>query len=320
MKFTEKIRWVLAGVLFAVVLASCSSLRPFAKEDFVVPPQMLETVYNLVRAKLVKLQFAEKVDVEIDTVGCYRSYSMHYDSWFMQMLDIGHHLERNDIRYKLTVRGKPYFHDWGYITLEEPGKLFYTRYDEGFAFGDMKQILCKETVPDTALERIRLSAFVLAAWQDGYLPMTEKEAITIARRTFQLDRSIPCVRAWPHKGRYELTNYSSICNTSDAGFWVITFKVEPTDTTVYYNLKMDTELGEEEIRRIIKKGRKRYETCECPEITLSCRVDAETRNICFVNIHYRISSDESGDIPERLYPFARRIWSIRDSLATEYWR
>jgi hypothetical protein len=302
-----------------MMLASCSASRELTKEERTVPPEMLETAYNLVRAKLVKLQLVEKVVVEIDTVGCSRNYSMKYDSWFLEMLDIGHRLERNDIRYKLSVRGKPYIHSRERITLDNPGNLFYTRYDDGFAFGDMKQILCKETVPDTALERIRLSAFVLDACQEDYLPMTSDEAITIARRTFQLDSSIPCVHAWAHKGRYEGTNYFSICNISDAGFWGITFKLEPTDTTVYYNLKMDTELGEEEIRRIIKEEKRRDGVYEYPAIILVCRVDAETGNICSVNIAYRLST-QGGDIPERLYPFERRINSIRDSLATEYWR
>lgn len=320
MKSAAKILLVIASMLLGIAITSCISQQPLTKEERKVPPQILETAYNLVRAKLVKLHLVEKIIVEIDTAMCYKSYSMRYDSWFMEMLNIGHRLENNNIHYKLSVFGKPYIHYWERIAIQDPRNIFLTRFDDGFAFGDMRQFLCRETVPDTALEQIRIWSDFTGACYEDYLPMTADEAITTVRRTFQLDSSIPCVRAWPYKGRYDIERFDIICKTGEAGFWNVVFKVEPSDTTVYYNLKAYTDTGEEEIQRILNRRNKRDGTCECPEIVLWVRVDAETGNICLVSIDYHILSDVGGDIPERLYPFERRVMSIRDSLATVYWR
>ncbi len=86
MKFAEKIRWVPACLLLAVAVTSCTSERLLTKEEGTVPPQMLETAYNLVRAKLVKLNIENDVVIEIDTLSCSKRYSRYDDSWIREVM------------------------------------------------------------------------------------------------------------------------------------------------------------------------------------------------------------------------------------------
>lgn len=194
-----------------------------------MPPAMLETAYNLVRAKLVRLGLAQRVDVEIDSSRCSRSSSTQYDSWLMEMLNLGQPVERNHIWYKLTVHGKPYIHAFEYIGLEGYGKLLYTHYEHDSRNG----VICVETTPDTALGSIRLRESLLDACQEDYLPMKVEEAIAIVRRTFLLDSTHPCIRAMPSKEKHQW----SLSNDCEEGFWGIALELEPSDTTFYHKYK-----------------------------------------------------------------------------------
>lgn len=98
-----------AFVIITCMLYSCSASRELTKEEMVVPPQMLETAYNLVRAKLVKLKIENAVVIEIDTLSCSKRYSRYYDSWIEEVLNTGRTVEEYFIAYKVSARNKPYF-------------------------------------------------------------------------------------------------------------------------------------------------------------------------------------------------------------------
>lgn len=319
MKSAEKILLVIASMLLGIAISSCISQQPLTKEERKVPPQILETAYNLVRAKLVKLNLVEKIIVEIDTARCSRNYSIQYDSWFMEMLNIGHRLESSNIHYKLSVFGKPYIHDWSRrITLQEPGSIFLTRYDDGFAFGDMRQFLCRETVPDTALESVGiLDTNVL---NESYIPMRFEEAEVLVRNTFGLSEDIPCVDAYPFKEGYPICCYDSARNVCE-GIWYLGFLLEPSDTTLYYSLKSAGE-NEQEIIRILQERKIQKNLQEdicygaCPATLLYCRINAERKEICRVGVSIRFNSCSTGDEIDHpnLSPLFKRIRAVQDSL------
>lgn len=321
MKSADKKLMVLACFLFVIAITSCTSQRPITREEYekyTVPPQMLETAYNLVRAKLAKLNFVEQIRIEIDTAKCAKYYSIQYDSWFMELLNIGLRQERNVIHYKLSVPRKPYIRSWQRITLQEPGKIFLTRYDDGFAFGDMRQFLCRETVPDTALESVGiLDTNVL---NESYIPMRFEEAEAIVRNTFGLSEDIPCVDAYPFKEGYPICCYDSTPRVCE-GIWYLGFLLEPSDTTLYYDLKNAGE-NEQEIIRILQERKTQKNLQEdicygaCPATLPYCRINAKRKEICRVGVSIRYNSCSTGDEIDHpnLSPLFKRIRAVQDSL------
>lgn len=302
-------------VSFVLCISSCSSQRALTKEERRVPPAMLETAYNLVRAKLVRLGLAQKVDVEIDSSQCEREYYQRYDTWLAEMLGMGQQVAVNVVRYLLTVRGKPYFITYQSLRLEDNQSLPYTRR----LYGNQNQLVCLETVPDTALTSIHFWKFFVISCEDNYLPMRVEEAIAIVRRTFELDSTFPCIHAFPFRER---ADYHIGIDTKDSslGFWRVEFALEPSDTTAYYEYKTMGSIREEEIALNSKTRRKREFIYNCPEAIFQCDIDIQKRRICIAACYLRNPSDVFNPLPERLKPLEERLNAIRDSLAREYLR
>ncbi|MBL7991134.1 MAG: hypothetical protein JNN25_06820 [Candidatus Kapabacteria bacterium] len=305
---------VLCAIL-SLHSSSCSSQRALTKEERRVPPAMLETAYNLVRAKLVRLGLAQRVDVEIDSSQCERRYYQRYDTWLAEVLGIGQQVAVNVIRYFLTVRGKPYFTTYKSLHLEDNQKLSYTRQ----LYGNQNQLVCLETVPDTALASIHFGKFFLRSCEEDYLPIRVEEAIVIVRRTFGLDSTFSCIHAFPFKESMNCYTGNN-ATESTSGFWRIEIELEPSDITAYYQYKAMNTMQEEEIVENIKTQKKQEFICKCPEALFRCDINVQTGRICNAACYLRNPSDVFSPLPERLKPLEERLNAIRDSLAKEYLR
>lgn len=312
MKFAEKIRCVLACLLLAIVVTSCTSERLLTKEERSVPTQMLETAYNLVRAKLVKLNIENDVVIEIDTLSCSKRYSRFYDSWIGEVLNVGRTVEEYFIAYKVSARNKPYFVQWNTIVLRDSGQLYRTEY----SYNSERQTNTITTVPDTTLESIGFNRFFLRSLPTTYLVMPVEEAIHIARQVFGLDSSIPCTRAIP----FQESSQCSLDNRESCQSWELHFLLVPSDTTAYYSLN-DTRNSEDEGRTSLQKRKKQGEYFNrYPQEIFICWVDAETGQICKAGAFEKISYDQLHPVTSRLQPMVARLDAIRDSLAREYLR
>lgn len=320
MKLAEKIRWVLALAIFAVMLASCSSSRELTKEEMAVPPKVMETAYNLIRAKLGKYNIQNDVLIEIDSLASQRAVDWEADPFSGKLFPIkSEGATEFYIRYKTSVRNKPYFYARSSIMLQDSGKLYIAKY----TIDSLAQIHDYRIVSDTALESVGIVC--PECLDTAYLPMRIEEAIAIARTTFGLPESVPCVRAYPAKknSAYYFVGDCDFSQQSANMLWNMEFLLEPTDTTLYYHWK-SMEMDEKEIIRELQTRRKENsDLCngDCPATLFVCRIDAETKEVCRARISIRYDSCYV-EIPNEiehphLAPLLKRIRSVRESLAKE---
>lgn len=198
------------------------------------------------------------------------------------------------------------------------GQLYRTEYN----YNSERQTNTITAVPDTTLESIRFNRFFLWSLRPAYLMMPVEEAIHIARRTFGLDSSIPCARAFPF-------NDSVPCQLEDRKArqaWELHFLLVPTDTTAYYSLKEyyslnDSRNRDDGIRAELQKSKKQGEYFNrYPQEVFICWVDAETDKICEAGAFKQTSYDVLNPVTSHLQPMVNRLDAIRDSLAREYLR
>jgi hypothetical protein len=298
--------------MLATILASCSSSRELTTEEMVVPTKVMETAYNLVRTKLVKLNIENDVVIEIDTLSCSKRYSRYYDSWIEEVLNTGRTVEEYFIAYKVSVQYRPYLVQWNTIIVRGSGQLYRTEY----SYNSEQQTNPTTAIPDTKLRSISFNKFFLWSLQPMYVVMPVEEAIHIARQVFGLDDSIPCTRAIP----FQESSQCSLDNRESCQSWELHFLLVPSDTTEYYSLKNDRN-SEDEIRASLQKRKKQGEYFNrYPQEMFICWVDAETGQICRAGAFEKTSYDEWNPVTSRLQPMVTRLDAIRDSLASEYLR
>jgi hypothetical protein len=290
--------------LLLLLLCSCASERYVQGRS---KPEIIETGYNLIRAKLNKLGLLDKYIVEMDTLSCRHRKSKNYGgSWLGELLGIGTEREIIEFWYFLSVVEKPYLRSKEHFYLDNPQQIFFTKTEINYS---VSKAICVETTPDTSLQSIPIS---FSAMLHKGTAKTAEEMIEIARRTFQLDTQFRCVGASP---------YRTFNSTSDnVAAWSVAIELMPSDTIVYNNLKhYDISRSCEEIIQYLKLRQKTDGECFCPQYILVANIDAEDKRAFQVRVNYRVSYDELFDAPDHLRLFdeelERRIRKWREENA-----
>lgn len=209
----------LALCTFMVIyLSSCSSQRALTKEERRVPPAMLETASNLVRAKLRYLGVRDDVDVIIDTNSSERRVERTYLSLWEKFLNIRQARILFCINFQVQIKNKPYFFDESGLWIDSVGRKYYKELssDENSVW---KQ--------DSAFERP-----ILMNIQGDYKalheqrPITIDSAIQIAKILFKLSDSATVIRAFGQEGMMDSSNEFGVEHSTRR--WVIWFALEPS--------------------------------------------------------------------------------------------
>ncbi len=273
--------------LSLLMLVSCASERRVPSSYFKAPPAIMETGYNLVRAKLNTLGVLDKVEVEMDSASCTYRKGRYNQSWIEEVLNIGKESERIDYYYFLRAVGKPYFNTRNSFYLTSSTNIVSYDSDWGYKGG----LICLESVPDTGLTSVYISDVFLHSLQPDFIPMSMEEALTIARNTFQLDTHYRCIRATPVREQLSMSGK----NTSN--FWYLSIELQPSDTIVYYQMKEDSKLSDEEIKDYLNKRRKWDRDCRCPEYVFRCKVDVQAQKVTWAILNFRWGG---GPVPNHL--------------------
>jgi hypothetical protein len=301
-------------------LLSCSVSRELTKEEMIVPPKVMETAYNLIRAKLEKYNIQRDVLIEIDSLASRGAVDWEADPFTGMLFPIkSEGATEFYIRYKTSVRNKPYFYARSSFMLQDSGKIYIARY----RLDSLVQIHDYAIVPDTALESV--GVVCPECLDTAYLPMRIEEAIAIARTTFGLTENIPCVRAYSAKKNspYYFVGDCDFSQQSANMLWNMEFLLEPTDTTLYYHWK-SSGTDEKEISQALQTRQKEdSDLCngDCPATLFVCRINAETKEVCSARIWIRFDSCYT-EIPNeiehpRLAPLLKRIKDVREGLVKE---
>lgn len=289
------------------MLVSCASERSVPSSSVRIPPAILEIGYNLLRAKLNTLGVLDKVEIKMDSGACRYWKPKYNQSWIEEVLNIGVESERMDYYYFLRAVGKPYFSTRGSFYLTSSTNI--VSYNQ--VWDNKRGALCFESVPDTGLTRVNISEDFLHSLQPNFVPMSLEEAINIARNTFQLDTHYRCIRAVPFRQLL-------LSETTVSSFWHVAIELQPSDTIVYYEMKEDNTLSDEEIKDYLNKRRKYDNDCRCPEFVISCKVDVLAKEVVRANLYYRWESDVGGPVPNHLQDLENemvkklRVWRAQN--------
>lgn len=227
----------LALVLCAILSlhsSSCSSQRALTKEERRVPPAMLETAYNLVRAKLKYLRVEDGIDIIIDTSSIERHVNRSYLSLWERLLNIPQERTFFRINFRVQIKNKPYFFDESTLWIDSGGRKFYKDWavlDENSAW---KQ--------DSAFERP-----IFMNIQGDYIALHEQcsvtidSAIQIAKILFELPNSTIITRAFAQEGKMDSSNELGIKYSNRR--WVINFALEPLNKMIF-RCWIDADTGE----------------------------------------------------------------------------
>lgn len=280
-------------IFFVVLLlmSSCASDRYISSRS---KPEIIETGYNLIRAKLNKLGLLEKYVVEMDTASCWHIKRKNYHgSWFAELLDIGETEESFEYGYILKVVGKPYWKSWEYFSLKQQQQIFYTASVKDSSTG---KVLCLETLPDTSLSVIPISFTEIL---NEKISAEAEEVIAIAQKTFQLDTQFRCSRALPNgyfRGLNFNVDYSAFgeyYRMLSSDIWIVDFEIQPSDSIAYYELKERTTKSHQEILQIIRDTRKADAWFFRPEFVLCALVNVADKRVFRAGLDYRQAFDIS---------------------------
>ncbi|MFY7999051.1 MAG: hypothetical protein ACOVSW_10690 [Candidatus Kapaibacteriota bacterium] len=232
----------------------------------------------------------DKVEIEMDSGSCTYWKGRYNQSWIEEVLNIGEESERIGYYYFLRAVGKPYFHRLGSFYLTSSTNI--VTYNQ--VWDNKRGTLCLESVPDTGLTRVDVPDAFLHSLQPNFIPMSMEEALAIARNTLQLDTHHRCIRATPVREQLSMSGK----NTSN--FWYLSIELQPSDTIVYYQMKENSKLSDEEIKDFLNKRRKWDGDCRCPEFVIRCEVDVQVKKVTLAILDSRWLNDVIGWAPNHL--------------------
>jgi hypothetical protein len=278
--------------LLLLLLCSCASERYVQGRS---KPEIIETGYNLIRAKLNKLGVLDKVEVFMDSSRCTHSKGKnYYGSWFNELFDIGEEEESISYDYVLQAVGKPYFNSWERFHLNSPRNIYEVIQVEYWQHGI--SYLCKETIPDTALNRVWIDYDFLQSLNPDFVPMQFEEALAIARKTLNLDTTVSCFKAVP---RYEKLKPD---DDKETPIWGVTFRIVPSDTLRFYQFAENSSSTCQEIIDEINKWWKSSKQFyyHSHDYLLGVRVHATHKRVISASIYCTSYSDIGIELPEGL--------------------
>jgi hypothetical protein len=224
------------------------------------------------------------------------------------LFDIGDEEERIDFTYILKAVGKPHFNSWERFYLNSPQNIFEVKVEEWWR-NDVPY-RCLETIPDTALNRIWVGDYFLQSLRPDFVPMQLEEALAIARKTFDLDTTLPCLNAYPYYKKLKPEN------DKETPIWQIRFSLIHTDTLCFYNFQ-ESGVSLQKTIEYITERRKAYGQFYYyfHDYILSVGIHAIDKRVISASIYYTTHTGMGLDLPpiqllsvEKDYRSRKRKW------------